>query len=142
ILIAKKHPSVTVYNIDINPDAHLLAVENAIINKVSDRVICILGDSRKVIHEMLVGIADRVLMPLPEKACEYLDVAIEALKPQGSIIHYYTEVHGSRVTDVIQEAESQLHKSLTVPHRIRFSRVVREVGPRWSQIVLDVEVWK
>ncbi|MEM1525269.1 MAG: class I SAM-dependent methyltransferase family protein [Nitrososphaerales archaeon] len=142
IIIAKKQPNVTVYNIDINPDAHQLALENVIINKVSNRVICILGDSREVIHKMLNGVADRVLMPLPEKACEYLDVAIEALKPQGGVIHYYTEVYGSKVEDAIQEAKSQIDKNLTLPHRVIFSRVVREVGPRWYQIVLDVEIIK
>ena len=32
---------------------------------------------------------DRVLMPLPERAYEYLDYALFALKPEGGWIHYY-----------------------------------------------------
>ena len=54
--------------------------ENVKINKVSRQVFPLLGDSKEIIQTQLQGVADRVLMPLPEKALEYLPYALSALK--------------------------------------------------------------
>ena len=42
--------------------------DNVRINKVGARVIPVRGDARAVIEKHLTGVADRVLMPLPESA--------------------------------------------------------------------------
>ncbi|MGQ9719672.1 MAG: class I SAM-dependent methyltransferase [Nitrososphaerales archaeon] len=139
IVIAKHQPESVVYSIDINPDAHNLTLENIRLNKVSNRVIPLLGDARSVIEGSLRGMADRVLMPLPEKAIDYIDAAIMALKPKG-IIHYYTHIHASKGEDPVEQAKKELEKKLKVPYTILESRTVREVGPRWHQLVFDLLV--
>jgi tRNA (guanine37-N1)-methyltransferase len=142
ILIAKYSLPSVVYSIDINPDAVYLMRENAILNKVKKKIQVRQGDAREIIMTELIGEADRVIMPLPEKAFEYLEAAVRALKPSGGTIHYYDFVHSSKRNDPrvsvkarVEEKLSQLAKE----HSVRFSRVVRSVGPNWYQVVLDID---
>ena len=96
IIIAKHSKPKKVYSIDINPEAVRYMKENIAINKVQETVIPIFGDAREVIEKHLKGKADRILMPLPERALEYLDCAVEALKPVEGWIHYYSFEHGKK----------------------------------------------
>lgn len=139
ISIAKHQPNSMIYSIDINPDAYNLMLENIKLNKVSNRVIPLLGDARVIIENSLKGVADRVLMPLPEKAIDYLDAALMALKPKG-VIHYYTHVHASKDENPIEKAEREVKEKLKLNYELLEARIVREVGPRWSQLVLDLLV--
>ncbi|MEM2872750.1 MAG: class I SAM-dependent methyltransferase family protein [Nitrososphaerales archaeon] len=139
IVIAKHQPNSVIYSIDINPDAYDLMLENIKLNKVFDRVIPLLGDAKSIIQDSLRGIADRVLMPLPEKAIDYFDVALLALKPKG-VIHYYTHVHASKDEDPIEKAVKEVEGRLRLNYEILEARIVRDVGPRWHQLVLDLLV--
>jgi tRNA (guanine37-N1)-methyltransferase len=89
VLIAKHSRPTRVYSIDKNPVAFEYMKENIRINKVGALVVPILGDARDVVENRLAGKADRVLMPLPELARDFLDVALKALKPAGGTIHFY-----------------------------------------------------
>ena len=140
ILIAKKQLQCKVYSIDINPEAHILALENVKLNKVGDRVVTILGDARDIINKQLRKSANRVLMPLPEKAVTYLDYAVESLKAEGGIIHYYTHVYSPLGENPLTKAEKEISSNILYPYKILFSKVVREVGPRLSQVVIDVYI--
>ena len=139
IIIAKKVPKTRIYSIDINPNAHQQALENIKINKLSEKVIPILGDARDVVSE-IKGKADRVLMPLPEKATEYLNTAQVVLKPPFGIIHYYTHTYASRRENAFKEPAKVVEKVLKNRYSIISQRIVREVGPRWYQVVLDLKV--
>ena len=145
IIIAKYANPRKVYSIDISPYAFQYMVENIKLNKVGNVVEPILGDARKVIEESLTGVADRVLMPLPEKAIEYVDSAISALKPGGGWIHYYSFEHARRDEDPIKKSIESLDeklKSLGVDYEVAFGRIVRETGPNWYQVALDIRVKK
>ena len=93
IVIAKTQSQTKTYSIDVNPTAVQYMEENVKINQVSDSVFPILGDAKEIIQTRLQGVADRVLMPLPEKALEYLPYALLALKKKGGWIHYYDFQH-------------------------------------------------
>jgi tRNA (guanine37-N1)-methyltransferase len=144
-IIAAKHakPRI-VYSIDINPDAYRYMVENIRLNRVEDRVVAILGDASRVVPERLKGTADRVLMPLPEKALEHLGAALQGLRGGRGVLHVYLHVDTPRGVDPRRRAEELLVERLAglgYGSRILGSRVVRTVGPRKSQVVVDVEVW-
>ena len=139
IVIAKKVPETKGYSIDANPAAHELALENIRLNKVGDRVTAMLGDAREVV-EQVKGEADRVLMPLPEEAADFLDVAVKALKRPSGVIHYYTHVYAEKRENVFDEARKELDKSIKADYEVTAQRIVREVGPRWYQVVLDLKV--
>ncbi|MGQ9468628.1 MAG: class I SAM-dependent methyltransferase [Nitrososphaerales archaeon] len=141
ILIAKHQLSSIVYSIDINPDAYNLMLENIKLNKVSNRVMPLLGDARLIIEYSLKEVADRVLMPLPEKAIDYIDAALIALKPKG-VIHYYTHVHASKDEDPVEKAVREVNERWKLNYELLEARIVREVGPRWHQVVLDLLINK
>lgn len=141
ILIAKKHENVRVYSIDVNPDAVESLKRNVAANRVENRVLPLLGDVRQVVGQQLNGVADRVIMNLPEKAIEYIDVACKAIKSKGGIMHYYEftndphplEAARIRLTEAISQANRKLKKIL-------LTRVVRETAPFTWQVVVDARI--
>ncbi len=142
ILIAKYSGAERIYSIDINPVAYHYMVENILLNKVDDRVVPILGDAVQVIERMLQGKASRVLMPLPDLALEHLPYAIKALKGDG-IIHVYLHVGVGPSEDPLTTAENILYdklRALGLKGEFLASRVVRMVGPRRYQVVVDLRV--
>jgi len=141
ILIAKRHRNVRVYAIDVNPDAVHCLKTNVAVNRVEKKVVPILGDARQVVEEMLKGVADRVIMNLPEKALEYVNVACEAIKCEGGIMHYYgfTKAHEplemakSRLIEGVKQTGRSVKKVLLV-------RTVRMTAPYVWQVAVDAEV--
>jgi len=141
IIMAKHNKTCRVYSIDSNPVANDLAEINVKLNKVQDRVLPIFGDAKEVINKKIKGKSHRVLMPLPEKAKEFVDSAVMALKENKGIIHYFAHVKAltkslAREKGVVdtKDAFYEYH------HEILATKVVREVGPRIYQIVSDVSI--
>jgi tRNA (guanine37-N1)-methyltransferase len=142
IIIVKHSKAEKVYSIDINPAASLKMQENVRLNRVYEKVVPILGDAKDIIEKRLCHVADRVLMPLPEKAFEYLPYGSLALKKVGGWIHYYDFEHASKNEDPIVKVKLKVAKkleSLGANFQIPFGHVVRKTGPNWYQIVLDIK---
>ena len=140
-VLAAKMKNCTVYNIDINPDASLLCEKNIKLNKLKGNVISLNGDATKVIENKLQNLADRVLMLLPEKSDEFLDVATLAIKNNG-IIHYYSHIHADKKQDAPKLSEQHYLTIAKNRSEILNSRIVRPVGPRFYQTVVDVKIEK
>ncbi len=140
ILIARMNKTCKVYSIDSNAVAAELCEANAKLNKVQDRVISIHGDARRVIKDKLGGQADRVLMPLPERAKEFVDSAVLALKKKG-IVHYFVHIRADNKKRSQELGLQDAHNAFVkYNHIVQQVRAVREVGPRIYQIVADVSV--
>jgi len=141
VLIAKRHDKVQVYAIDVNPDAIRFLEKNIKVNHVSEKVKSVLGDARKVIKERLFGVADRVIMNLPEKAIEYVDAACEAIKPEGGVIHFYDF---TSAPDLLETAKVRLVEAVKQTNRsvkkVLLTRRVRETAPYEWQVVVDAEI--
>jgi tRNA (guanine37-N1)-methyltransferase len=119
--------------------------ENIKLNRVYGKVSYLLGDAKEIVERNLRHNVDRVLMPLPEKAFEYLQYALSALKEVGGWVHYYHFEHGKKKEDAIEKAKlkvSERLKSLGAAFNIQFGRIVRATGPNWYQVVLDIEVFE
>ena len=143
ISIAKHSKPLKVYSIDINPCAFQYLQENIRLNRVEKIVVPIQGDAKKVTEQELQNLADRVLMPLPEKAYEYLNYALLGLKPTGGWIHYYDFEYAKKNEDPVKKAEkkvSEKMRKLCNDFQVEFGRIVRPIGPRWYQVVLDIYV--
>jgi tRNA (guanine37-N1)-methyltransferase len=143
IIIAKHVNGAKVYSIDINPAAFQFMTENVRINRVYGKVIPMLGDAKQIVENQLGGCADRVLMPLPEKAFEYLPHAVSALKSSGGWIHVHTFEHATKTEKPAEKAEQKVKKSLDdlgASYEVSLVRVVRSTGPKWWQLVADVHV--
>ena len=141
ILIAKNNKSCKVYSIDSNPVANELAFINTKLNKVQGQVMPICGDAREVIIKQLKGTSTRVLMPLPEKAKEFVDFAVLALKENRGVIHYFAHIKATSKKLAVDNAALDV-KYAFVNHnyKIASTRVVREVGPHLYQTVSDIIV--
>lgn len=141
IVIAKANSTCRVYSIDSNSAASDLCVFNARLNKVHDRVESICGDAATVIRERLAGTADRVIMPLPERARDFVRDAVAALKPGRGTVHYFAHVKALNRKESkaagLADAEAAF---AAYDHKVSRIQVVREVGPRVYQIVADVSV--
>src|SRR3989338_1369953 len=87
ITIAKNSNVKEVYGIEINPIAHKYALENIRLNKLEDKVKLFLGDAKKIAPKLSKKF-DRILMPLPKNAEDFLDLALSKIKNKG-IIHFY-----------------------------------------------------
>ena len=145
ILIAKHSAAERVYSIDINPIAVKYMRENVRLNRVEERVIPIEGDAKRVIEERLQNVADRVLMPLPERAYEYLGYAVQALKPAEGWIHYYDFQHAKKDESPVEKVKTKVAKrlqNLSADFEVSFGRIVRATGPNWYQVVLDIRLEK
>ena len=140
-LLAAKKKSCTVYNIDINPVASKLCEENIKLNKLKGKVISLNGDATEIIKEKLQDTADRVLMLLPERSDEFLDIAISSLRKNG-VIHYYSHIHAEKKQDAPKLSEEHFLNINKIQAKIMTSRVVRPVGPRFYQTVVDVKIQK
>ena len=140
-IIAAKRKKCTVYNIDINPIAAKLCEKNIELNKLAGKVISIHGDAAKNVEEKLKDKGDRVLMLLPERSDEFLDSAILAAKNDG-IIHYYSHIHADDKSKAAKLSEKHYSEITTVKSNILDSKIVRAVGPRYYQTVVDVRITK
>jgi tRNA (guanine37-N1)-methyltransferase len=143
VIIAKKVPEVKVYSIDINPAAYEFMVENARVNRVYGKVQPLFGDSKTIIEAQLRGVADRVLMPLPELALQYLPASLTALRPWGGWIHFHDFKHAIPKEDAIEQTKTEVAAkldSLGVKYVFDFARIVRSTGPNWWHIALDTKI--
>jgi len=143
IVMAKHAKPKTVYSIDINPDAYRYMVENVKLNRVEHTVVPILGDAAKVIEEKLAGTSDRVLMPYPDMALDYLIYALKALRMRGWI-HIYLHVEADKGEDPVERAKAIAGRKLEElgirSSEFVYGRVVRPIAPRKYQVVLDTHI--
>ena len=140
-IIVAKRKKCTVYNIDINPVAAKLCEKNIELNKLKGKVISINGDAAKIIEDQLQDKGDRVLMLLPERSDEFLNSAISSTKNNG-IIHYYSHIHADEKSNAAKFSEKHYSEITPVKSEILDSKIVRAVGPRYYQTVVDVKISK
>ncbi len=135
-IVAAKKKKCHVYNIDINPYAAKLCSENITLNKLKGTVESIEGDASDIIDKKLADTGDRVLMLLPERSDEFLHSAIKALKCKG-ILHYYCHIHSDRKNQVSAVATSHFMSVVNVKSEVLGAKIVRPIGPRFYQAVVD-----
>jgi tRNA (guanine37-N1)-methyltransferase len=141
VLIAKNNSDVKVYAVDINPRAIEFLKRNVRLNRVENRVVPILGDARQVVEERLLGVADRVIMNLPEKAMDFIAAACRAIKPSGGIVHYYEFV---RLPDTLENAQLRFSEAVEKAGRkvdaFLSVKTIRATAPYEWQVVLDAKI--
>jgi tRNA (guanine37-N1)-methyltransferase len=142
IVILKRAPECLVYSLDTNPQAVRYMIKNIWMNKRTHRIIPMLGDSRSLAERFLASRADRVLLPLPKKSIQYLDTAIGSIKKRGGFVHLYDSVESptrrSATDRTVDKLRMRTNHSRSF--KLRFKRVVRSVGSRRYQVVVDMEI--
>jgi len=129
---------VSVTSCESNKEAYRLHLENNLMNKVAGRMTTINADST-TLPNRLEQKFDRILMPHPSRADKYIGTAL-GLVADGGVIHYYRHL----TAEDFEEARSAVLNELNGVQGLRNVEVrkVREVGPRWLEVVADLHLSK
>lgn len=143
VVMVKKKP-IRVLNIDSNLDAYILSVINSNINRGGQRIVSLHGDARKILQSPnYLNSFDRILLPLPERAHEFLDVALSSLKPSGGTLHFFSHVKSETKKNAVSDSETHVTRLLSkfdCSYQIDHTQIVRDVAPRIYQTVTDLFV--
>ena len=93
LVLAKNSEVREIVGVEKNPVAHKYAVENC---KKYPNIKLYNEDAKEFFSEDKF---DRILMPLPKSAEDFLDVALRFVKKKG-IIHFYDFLHENDIPDV------------------------------------------
>jgi tRNA (guanine37-N1)-methyltransferase len=141
VLIGKQCPEAKVYAVDLNPEAVELLKVNVKVNRIEGHVFPICADAREISKSQLRGIADHVIMNLPETAIDFVDAACNAVKPEGGVVHFYGFL---RQPDTVDALEQRFTEQVELCGRkvVQFltAKSIRETAPFESQIVLDAQI--
>jgi tRNA (guanine37-N1)-methyltransferase len=141
IAIAKAQPGVQkVIAIEINPEAVRYMEHNVRINKLSHKVQPLQGDVRDAC-EPWYGQCDRIVMPLPLGAGEFLDVAAKCAKV-GAVVHLYgwgNEADGS-VYAAVEKAIAEFAAKSGVRYEIVGRRKVLPYAPGRYKVCVEFKV--
>jgi len=132
ITVAKRREA-EVLSCDVNEAACGYHLENNRLNKMGARVEVLVGDANEL-PARTGGRFDRVLMPHPSRSDRFLATALALARP-GGVVHYYRHVTGRGPDEARENLEAEL-AGLGV--RDFDSRKVREIGPRYIELVADI----
>ena len=138
INIAKKR-NVSVVAIELNPHAVEYFRKNLVLNKVEHKIKIIEGDVAEVLPKMKEKF-DRVVMPAPKDARDFLELALEKVKNNG-MVHLYTFASHEEIEskEVVRKIEQRCKEHGT-DAKVVFFRKCGAVGPYHYRVVLDIKL--
>lgn len=133
LVISKNSKAKEVYGVEVNPEAHKLALENVKLNKAGN-VFLYKGNVRSVLPKLKKKF-DRIVMPLPRTADKYLDLALSVAK-KNAVIHMYD-------FQLENEFDKSVAKVKKHCKKCKIIGVVRcgEYSPRKFRLCVDFKVW-
>jgi len=137
LMISRYSRAGSIVGIEKNPQAHLYALENLNRNAGSDNIRLFLGDAKEVVPDLGLFF-DRVIMPLPTMAKEFLPCALQVLRP-GGFVHYYD----LRQPECFQQSVDDLIAAAALENRLVKVTAVTRCGhcaPHVYRICVDAEV--
>ena len=136
LVIAKNSNPNIIYGIEVNPIAHKYAEQNIFLNKIKN-IKLIKGDVKKIIPKLNEKF-DRIVMPLPKGAENYLDSAFKASKKKA-IIHLYLFSEEDKISSI---AESLKNASKKLKKKIKIINIAKcgQFSPRVNRICIDFQV--
>lgn len=135
VLCAEKAGKVVA--VEKNPVACNYLKENIKLNNLSDKIKAYCGDVNEVVPNLEEKF-DRIIMPLPESAVEFLDVSVDCLDEEG-MIHLYSFVDGESFMPVEKDigkvmSENKLEYEITDKIRCGYK------SPSENRYCLDIDV--
>jgi len=134
ILIAKRVPNAQITAVELNPHAARLLKENIRLNNLTN-VQPIHDDARHALKKISKQF-NRIIMPLPKNASQFLPLALKNAA-KGCTIHYYTFTQTKKpFKKVIQNLRKESEKQ-GVKIRVLGKRIVVESAPGEVEVVID-----
>ena len=138
LVIAKNSKPKIIYGVEINPTAHKYALENLKLNKaIADKIKLIKGDVKKIMPELNEKF-DRIIMPLPKNAVNFLDLALKSIK-KGGFIHLYHFIDENEIENINVIVEKEFKKS-NKKYNIRGIVKCGQYGPNIYRVCVDFKV--
>ncbi|NHI93178.1 MAG: class I SAM-dependent methyltransferase family protein [Candidatus Lokiarchaeota archaeon] len=138
-LIAKK-AKARITAIDLNPYAIFYLQYNIKLNKVEHLVNVIEGDIRNVLKDRFHFAFDKVIMNLPEKSYEFLDIACKSIKKEGGIIYFYAFINENDSNDeFLNKIKNIISNSFRNLKKINIHKV-RLVAPYEWQVCYELSI--
>ncbi|MDO8656261.1 MAG: class I SAM-dependent methyltransferase family protein [Nanoarchaeota archaeon] len=139
LVIAKNSLAKIIYGIELNLLAHQYAVQNVELNKCGEKVIILEGDVRKIVPTLKKKF-DRIAMPLPKSAEDFLDIALTAAK-KGGIIHFYSFIPEDEIKNEGQRIQKVCNG---LKHQVKIVRSVKcgQFSPRTFRVCFDMKMLK
>ncbi|MBR9682542.1 MAG: methyltransferase [Candidatus Aenigmarchaeota archaeon] len=135
ITIAKKHPKANIVAIEINLDAVIYAEKNIKLNKIKNiKNYC--WDVREARY---LGKFDRIIMPLPETAIEFLDSAFLSSK-KGTVIHLYGISNEPKKFSDLRKKVKEMAKTFNIKYKIISDQKVLPYAPKMWKVRLDIKI--
>lgn len=135
--IAKNTEASHVHGIEINPIGHKYALINKELNHAINTTL-IKGNVSKVVPKLKQKF-DRILMPLPKSAEDFLDTALMASK-KGTIIHFYDFLHEKDVPKKAIEKIEKACKKAKRKYKVLNYVKCGQHSPRTFRICVDVKI--
>lgn len=138
MVLLKYNKDITIVSIEKNPMGMSYQRINLELNRFGkERCKIICGDVLKEVPK-LKGRFDRILMPLPKNAEDFLDVALSVSK-KDTIIHFYDFLHEDNFNDAVLKIKGACDK-----RKIKFKVLkIRKCGqhaPRIFRICVDFRI--
>lgn len=136
-VFAKNTQAKEIIGIEINPEGHKWGLENVKLNKIRN-VTLYHGDVKDVVPKLNRKF-DRILMPLPKSAEDFLDAALLASK-KGTIIHFYDFLREENIPKEAIEKIDAACKRNNRKYKIIETVKCGQHAPRTFRICVDFEV--
>lgn len=136
LVIARHSQAAQVIGVEANPEAHKYAVENVQKNKSGNKAIVIKGDVKKALPK---GVFDRIVMPWPQGASPFLELALKHVK-KGGMIHFYDFQPEGQFEQAIEKVKKACAK---IKKRCRILKIVEcgQVAVRTYRVCVDAKVF-
>jgi tRNA (guanine37-N1)-methyltransferase len=137
LVIAAHSRAREVIGIEKNPCAHRFAQKSLAANKRIKNVVLYEGDILDVLPR-LGRVFDRVLMPLPKSASDYLENGLAAVRP-GGWLHFYD----FQPSDAFFQAVAKIEQACAENHRLLTSSkavICGHCSPRIYRICVDARI--
>ncbi len=137
LVIAGNSDAGKIVGIEKNPIAHEYALRSLGRNRKLKNISFVSGDVAEQLPKV-VELFDRVLMPLPKLAFDFLDEALAKVKP-GGWLHFYSFQHIDTFDEAVQQVDAACVRN---NRRIVSSKVVicGHCGTRRHRICVDARV--
>ena len=136
LVISKNTKAGEIYGIEINPIAHKYALENVKLNKINN-INLFLGDVKKVLPKINEKF-DRIIMPLPKGAENFLGLALNKIRKNG-IIHFYSFAEENNYGNIKKIINNECEKK---KKKCRILDIVKcgQFSPRVYRVCVDFKV--
>lgn len=135
--LAKNSDAGKIVGVEKNPEAVRYARDNVSINDAEDQVEIIEGDVRNVCPDL--GKFDRVLMPSPTNALEFVEEALGCVKDNGVLVVYSISDKEDLYLSVIDKVEVVAGKK-DLELEVLDERVVADFSPAKRKVAVEFRV--